>query len=201
MSEAPLTGPLQRLIDELKKLPGIGARSAERIAFHLLKAERDEALALARAVADTKEKIRPCKQCFNLADGELCHICQDGRRDPTQVVVVEQPKDLIALETTGLVRGLYHVLMGHIAPLEGIDPSQLTIDALVERVRSGGVREVILATNPTLEGDATALHITSVLTDFDVSVTRLARGIAPGSQIEYANRAMLEEAFKNRRDS
>lgn len=201
MAESKLTGPLQRLIDELKKLPGIGARSAERIAFHLLKAERDEALALARAVADTKEKIRPCSQCFNLAEGELCHICQDSRRDASQVVVVEQPKDLISLETTGLVRGLYHVLMGHIAPLEGIDPSQLTIDALVQRVRSGVVKEVILATNPTLEGDATALYITSVLADFDVSVTRLARGIAPGSQIEYANRAMLEEAFKNRRDS
>jgi recombination protein RecR len=141
MGEAPLTGPLQRLIDELKKLPGIGARSAERIAFHLLKADRDEALALARAVADTKEKIRPCTQCFNLADGELCNICQDGRRDSSQIVVVEQPKDLISLESTGLVRGLYHVLMGHIAPLEGIDPSQLTIDALVERVRKGGFRK------------------------------------------------------------
>jgi recombination protein RecR len=189
---------LQRLIDELKKLPGVGARSAERIAFHVLKADRDEALALAQAVRDTKEKIRPCEQCFNLADEPLCHICRDTRRDPSQIVVVEQPKDLIALENTGLVRGLYHVLMGHISPLEGVEPRDLTIDALVRRVKAGGVQEVTLATNPTLEGDATALHISSLLADLQVNVTRLARGIAPGAQIEYANRAMLEEAFRGR---
>ena len=199
MSEAQLTGPLQRLMDELKKLPGIGARSAERIAFHLLKADRDEALALAQAISDTKEKIRPCTRCFNLADGELCHICADHRRDQTQIVVVEQPKDLLSLDATGLITGVYHVLMGHIAPLEGVGPADLTIDALLRRVKSGGVREVILATNPTIEGDTTALHITSLLTDTSVTVTRLARGIAPGSQIEFANRAMLEEAFRGRR--
>lgn len=198
MTSGSLTGPLQRLIDELKKLPGIGARSAERIAFHLLKADRDEALALARAVADTKEKIRPCRECFNLADGELCHICQDSRRDASQIMVVEQPKDLIALENTGVIRGVYHVLMGRIAPLEGVEPEHLTIAALLERARRTDVREVILATNPTLEGDATALHITSLLRDVDVHITRLARGIAPGAQIEYANRAMLEEAFRGR---
>lgn len=198
MSDGSLSGPLQRLIDELKKLPGVGARSAERIAFHVLKADRDEALALAQAVRDTKEKIRPCEQCFNLADEPLCHICRDTRRDPSQIVVVEQPKDLIALENTGLVRGLYHVLMGHISPLEGVEPRDLTIDALVRRVKAGGVQEVTLATNPTLEGDATALHISSLLADLQVNVTRLARGIAPGAQIEYANRAMLEEAFRGR---
>ncbi len=201
MNERPLTGPLQRLIEELTRLPGIGARSAERIAFHILKADRDEAMALARAIADTKEKIRPCRECFNLADAELCHICQDHRRDAGQVVVVEQPKDLLALEATGLIRGRYHVLMGHIAPLEGIEPAHLTIDALVKRVKDGGVKEVILATNPTLEGDATALHIISLLADLDVRVTRLARGIAPGAQLEYANRAMLEEAFRGRQDA
>ncbi|MGD8450845.1 MAG: recombination mediator RecR [Phycisphaerae bacterium] len=200
MTDGSLTGPLQRLIDELKKLPGIGARSAERIAFHLLKAEREEALALAKAVIATKDEIRPCSRCFNLADGELCHICADHRRDQSQVVVVEQPKDLISLDATGLITGVYHVLMGHIAPLEGVEPGDLTIDALVARVRSGDVREVVLATNPTLEGDATALHISSLLADTGVKITRLARGIAPGSQIEFANRSMLEEALRGRRE-
>lgn len=201
MSDAPLTGPLQRLIDELKKLPGVGARSAERIAFHLLKAEKDDALALAHTISDIKEKIRPCARCYNLTDQELCHICRDGRREASQIVVVEQPKDLLALESTGAIRGQYHVLMGHIAPLEGIEPSHLTIDALIQRVKAGGVQEVILATNPTLEGDATALHIGSLLTDLGVRVTRLARGIAPGAQIEYANRAMLEEAIRGRQQA
>lgn len=198
MSEQLLTGPLQRLMDELKKLPGIGARSAERVAFHLLKAQREEAVGLARAIVAVKDEIRPCSRCYNLADDELCSICKDGRRDQGQVVVVEQPKDLMNLEATGLITGVYHVLMGHIAPLEGVEPSDLTIDALVRRVKAGGVREIILATNPTVEGDATALHITSLLADADVQVTRLARGLAPGSQIEFANRAMLEEAFRGR---
>jgi recombination protein RecR len=199
VADTRLTGPLQRLIDELKKLPGIGARSAERIAFHLLKASRDEALALADAITATKDKIRPCSRCFNLADGELCHICADGRRDAGQIVVVEQPKDLLSLEGTGLISGVYHVLMGHIAPLEDVGPADLTIDALVRRVKAGGVREIILATNPTVEGDVTALHIMSLLADTGVTITRLARGIAPGSQLEFANRAMLEEAFRGRR--
>ncbi len=200
MTEGRLTSPLQRLIDELKKLPGVGPRSAERIAFHLLKTDAADALALADAVRDIKEKIRPCARCHNLAEGELCHICADHRRDQSQIVVVEQPKDLASLEATGLIRGVYHVLMGHIAPLEGIEPGDLTIDALVKRVKTGDVREVILATNPTLEGDATALHITSLLADTGVTVTRPARGLAPGGQIEYANRSMLEEALRGRRE-
>jgi len=199
MAGEPSTGPLQRLMDELKRLPGVGARSAERIAFHILKAERKEALALADAIIATKERLRPCSRCFNLAEGELCHICADPRRDQSQIVVVEQPKDLLNLEATGLITGVYHVLMGHIAPLDDIGPEDLTIGALVQRVRAGGVNEIILATNPTLEGDATALHITHVLADTGVSVTRLARGLAPGSQIEFANRAMLQEAFRGRK--
>jgi recombination protein RecR len=198
VSDAKLTGPLQRLMDELKKLPGIGARSAERVAFHLLKAERDEALALAKAIMATKDEIRPCSRCYNLADAELCTICADPRRDPSQVIVVEQPKDLLGLEATGVITGVYHVLMGHIAPLEGVGPADLTIDALARRVKAGGINEIVLATNPTLEGDATALHITSILADTGVNITRLARGIAPGSHIEFANRAMLEEAFRGR---
>jgi len=198
MSETALTGPLQRLMEALKKLPGIGARSAERIVFHLLKADRHEALELARAITAIKEEIRPCARCFNIADQELCHICRDARRDVGQIVVVEQPKDLLSLEATGLITGVYHVLMGHVDPLEGVVPDDLTIAALVQRVRGGQVREVVLATNPTVEGDATALHISHMLADTGVTVTRLARGLAPGSQIEYANRQMLEEAFRGR---
>lgn len=200
MSDIPLTGPLQRLIDELKKLPGIGPRSAERIAFHLLKAEKNEALALAESVRDVKEKIHPCKRCYNLADGELCSICADPRRNQSQIVVVEQPKDLISLESTGLVTGVYHVLMGHIDPLEGVEPDDLTIPALLERCRGGDVKEIVLATNPNMQGDTTALHITSLLQDTGVTITRLARGLAPGAQIEYANRAMLEAALRGRRE-
>lgn len=204
-----LTAPLQRLIDELKKLPGVGPRSAERIAFHLLKATPPEALALADAVRDIKEKIRPCRICNNLADADVCHICADPRRDRSQIVVVEQPKDVIALEATGVVTGVYHVLMGHIDPLEGLEPGDLTIAALVERCKPAAapgrpadwppVREVVLATNPNTEGDATALHIIELLAPTGVQITRPARGLAPGSQLEYANRSMLEEALRGRR--
>lgn len=195
------TNPLTRLIDELRRLPGVGPRSAERIAFHLLKVPRAEAVALASAISDVKEKLRSCQRCFNLAEGALCSICADGRRDPAQIVVVEQPKDLLSLEATGLVTGVYHVLMGRLAPLEGIGPGDLTIAALLERIRAGGVSEVLLATNPTLEGDATALHLHDALTALGVRVTRLARGLAPGSSIEFANRAMLEEALRGRREA
>lgn len=201
MSDSRLTGPLQRLMDELKKLPGVGARSAERLAFHLLKATREEAAGLADAIVAIKDRIRPCARCFNLAEGELCHICADGRRDPSQIVVVEQPKDLLALESTGAIAGVYHVLMGRIAPLEGVRPADLTLDALVKRVQADQVREVVLATNPTVEGDTTALHIQELLAPTGVAVTRLARGLAPGSQIEFANRAMLEAAIRGRVDS
>lgn len=207
MSDAALTSSLQRLVGELRKLPGIGPRSAERIAFHVLKSSRDEAMLLARAIDDVKTHIRPCSRCFNLAEADLCSICADPRRDHSVIFVVEQPKDLISLEATGLTHAAYHVLMGHIAPLEGVSADDLTIDALVRRVKSGGVREVVLATNPTLEGDATALHITSLLRDVvspsdgtPVRVTRLARGLAPGAHIEHANRSMLEEAVRGRHE-
>jgi recombination protein RecR len=198
MAEFGGSGILGRLIEQLRKLPGIGPRSAERIAFHLLKLDHAEALALADAIRAVKEDLHACRECFNLAENELCHICSDHRRDHSQIVVVEQPKDVLSLEATGLVSGVYHVLMGHIAPLEGIGPEDLTISALVARVRRGGVREVVLATNPTAEGDATALHIANLLAGTGVTLTRLARGLAPGSHLEYANRAMLEEAFRGR---
>lgn len=190
---------IERLITELGKLPGIGARTAERLAFHLLKSSEAEALALANAIADVKRLIRPCKQCFNLAEGELCIICGDSRRDHTTIAVVEQPKDLLALEATGAYHGLYHVLMGHIAPLEGSEPEDLTIDPLLARIKAGGISEIILATNPTVAGDGTALHIANLVQPLGVKVTRLARGLPSGGQIEYANKSILTDAITERR--
>jgi recombination protein RecR len=183
---------------ELTRLPGIGPRSAERIAFHLLRAPHKEAVALADAIRDVKRNLSHCSRCFNLTETDPCSICRDPNRDPSVLVVVEQPKDVMMFEQTGLIRGHYHVLMGHIAPLEGVEPGDLTIEALVKRVRAGGVREVVLATNPTMEGDGTALYIQSLLKPFEVTVSRLARGLAVGSQVEYASRAMLEAAITGR---
>jgi recombination protein RecR len=184
---------------ELSRLPGIGSRTAERLAFHVLKASREEALALSDAIRDVKTKIRPCKVCFNLSERDLCNICSDSRRDKALICVIEQPKDLLAIESTGAYRGTYHVLMGAIAPLENVGAEDLTIDALVERVRAGGVEEVVLATNPTVSGDATSLHITSLLEELGVKITRLARGLPTGGQIEYANQSILTDAITQRR--
>jgi len=189
---------LDRLKAMFQKLPGVGPRSAERLAFHILRNSREEAAALAQAVMDVKDKITHCKRCFNLTETDLCGVCADPRRDQGEIWVVEQPADVVALESTGQVRGVYHVLMGHIAPLEGIEPAHLTIDALAQRVRAGDVREVVLALNPTLDGDGTALHIQSILSDLNVRVTRPARGLAVGSQLEYATAAMLEAAIRGR---
>lgn len=195
----PLPTSLTRLKDEFANLPGIGPRSAERLAFHVLKSGRDEALALAQAIRDVKDLVRHCRVCYNLTEQDPCALCADPRRDPSQIFVVEQPKDLLLLESTGLVKGVYHVLLGHIAPLEGVEPGDLTIDALVKRVRAGGVREVVIATNPTMEGEGTALHIKSVLSGTSAAITRLARGLPSGSQIEYASRAVLQDAIDGRR--
>ncbi len=190
---------VRRLMSELGKLPGIGPRSAERLAFYLLKGSEQEALALADAIRDVKQRVRPCKICFNLAEDELCSICADPRRDKSTICVVEQPKDLLALESTGAYRGVYHVLLGHIAPLEGVEAEDLTIEPLVRRVAEGGVKEVILATNPTVAGDGTALHITSLLAPKGVTITRLARGLPAGGQIEYAGKSILADAINERR--
>jgi recombination protein RecR len=189
---------LTRLKSQLQKLPGIGARSAERLAFFILREPRSFAAGLAQAVLDVKDKIVHCATCHNLTEADPCAICRDPGRDRSMIWVVEQPQDLLALEATGLVRGLYHVLMGHLAPLEGVDPEHLTIDALVKRVRAGGVKEVVLALNPTLEGDGTALHIQGLLNDLDVRVSRPARGLPVGTQLEYASLGMLESAIRGR---
>ena len=197
MNSEPIES-LARLKEEFQKLPGIGPRSAERLAFHVLREKRDYAAALAQALLDVKDKIIHCGVCYNLTESDPCPICANPHRDRNEIWIVEQPKDVIVLESTGLVRGTYHVLMGHIAPLEGIEPEDLTIDALIERIRRDEVREVVLALNPTLDGDGTALHIQSLLSDFDVTVTRPARGLAVGSQIEYASLSMLESAIRGR---
>ncbi|MCG3178212.1 MAG: Recombination protein RecR [Phycisphaerae bacterium] len=189
---------MQRLIERLGTLPGVGARSAERIAFHLLRAEPEEAMALARAISDLKTRTRHCTRCFNLTEQDPCGICTDDRRDQKTICVVEQPKDLISIESTGAYRGVYHVLMGHLSPLEGVEPEDLTIGDLVGRVKREQTAEVILATNPTMEGDGTALHITSLLSGTGVAITRLARGVPSGSQLEYANRSMLADALSGR---
>src|SRR6516165_10455830 len=184
---------------ELGKLPGIGPKSAERLTHHLLSAHRDSVLALSDALRAIKENIRRCRQCCNLTEGDLCSICADPRRDASLICVVEQPRDLLALERAGAYRGLYHVLQGRLAPLENIGPENLTIDSLVERVQKGGVREVIMATNPTLEGDGTALFISNLLCATGVTVTRLARGLPSGSVLEFANSQMLVDALEGRR--
>jgi len=191
---------IERLIAEFGRLPGIGARTAERLALHVLKVSEQEAAGLADAIRDVKRLIRPCKQCFNLTESELCSICADPRRDRSIICVVEQPRDLLALESTGSFGGVYHVLMGHIAPLEGTEAEDLTIEALLERIRAGGVKEVVLATNPTVSGDGTALHIAALLDPFGVKITRLARGLPTGGQIEYANKSILSDAINERRE-
>jgi recombination protein RecR len=193
-----VTDSVTRLVEEFAKLPGIGKKSAERLAYHVLRVSRGEALGLADAIRAVKENVRHCKVCYNLAEGELCSICQDSRRDTGLLCVVEQPRDLMALEQAGNFRGLYHVLLGRIAPLEGVGPDQLTVDALVERVRTGSFREVIMGTNPTLEGDGTALFISNALADLPVEITRLARGITTGSVLEFANREILADALAGR---
>lgn len=193
-----VTQSVGKLIEELAKLPGIGRKSAERLAYHLLRVNKAEALGLANAIRDVRENVHYCRSCYNLAEGELCAICSDGRRDHGQVCVVEQPRDLMALEQAGVYRGLYHVLLGRIAPLDGIGPDQLTIDRLLERVRGGGIREIIMATNPTVEGDGTALYLSNLLGEYPVNVTRLARGITTGSVLEYTNKEVLADALTGR---
>jgi recombination protein RecR len=197
--EQESAGAIATLMRELGRLPGIGPKTAERLTHHLLAADRSQVLALADALRAIKESIRRCSQCCNLTEGDLCALCADPRRDASVLCVVEQPRDLAALERSGNYKGLYHVLHGRLAPLDNIGPEQLTIDRLLQRVKAGGVQEVIMATNPTLEGDGTALYLSSLLAPLGVRITRLARGLPSGSGLEFANSQMLADALEGRR--
>lgn len=194
------TETLNRLIEEFGRLPGVGPKSAERLAFYILKAEGPEAMKLANAIADVKTKIKRCQICWNLSEEDVCQICSDPARDKSVICVVEQPKDVISLEKTGACKWLYHVLGGHIAPLDGVEADDLTINKLVERVRSGHVAEIIMATNPNIEGDGTSLYISSLLRPMGVRITRLARGLPTGSTIEYASGRILTDAIMGRQE-
>ncbi len=190
---------VENLVAQLSRLPGVGQRTAQRLAFHLLQRPKDEALALARAIEDVKERVRFCRECGNLTEEETCEICRDARRDPTVICVVEQPVDLISLERTAEFRGLYHVLGGALSPLDGIEPRDLRIDDLFRRVEANGVHEVVLATNPNMTGEATAAYIADRLRD-RVRVTRLASGLPVGGDLEYADEVTLGRALAGRRE-
>ncbi|MDP7009433.1 MAG: recombination mediator RecR [Phycisphaerales bacterium] len=198
--------PVRDLLDALTSLPGIGNRSAERIAFHLIKASEKEAMALSKSISDVKHHVSCCAICNNLADASPCTICSNPSRDPSVVLVVEQPRDLISLESTGMFQGVYHVLSGRIEPLAGIEAGDIAVQGLLHRVdeptlnaRGVQVREIILGLNPNLEGDSTALYLAQELDAREVRVTRLARGLPSGSQIEYANSQVLADAIQGRR--
>jgi recombination protein RecR len=193
-------GPVQDLIDELGRLPGIGPKSAQRIAFHLLKIPAEDALRLVRAITEVKERVTFCRRCFNVSEGEECGICADVRRDVTLLCVVEEPKDLVAIEKTHDYRGRYHVLQGALNPIEGVGPEQLRIRELLQRLADEDIAEVILCTNPNIEGDATAMYLTRQLRPLGVKVTRLASGLPVGGDLEYADELTLGRALEGRRE-
>ncbi len=193
-------GAIARLTQELSKLPGIGPKTAERLTHHILSTDRRQVLALSEALRAVKDDVRLCRQCHNIAEGELCRVCADARRDSTVICVVEQARDVSALERAGTYRGHYHVLGGRLAPLDNVGPENLNVDTLLNRVRAGGVQELIMATNPTLEGDGTALYVSNLLAGSAVRITRLARGLPSGSVLEFANSQMLADALEGRRN-
>jgi recombination protein RecR len=195
------TGPLRALIDELGRLPGVGPKSAQRIAFHLLKVPTEDALRLSQAIVAVKERTTLCTRCFNVAEGgALCDVCSDERRESGIVCVVEDPRDIVAVERTQQFRGRYHVLQGALNPLEGIGPDQLRVKELLERVEAEGVREIILCTNPNLEGEATAMYLARLLSPLGIRVTRIASGLPVGGDLEYADELTLGRAIEGRRD-
>jgi recombination protein RecR len=196
---AEFAEPLARLIHECKRLPGIGQKSAQRIAFHLLRVPREDAQALAQAVLDIKDKLGICGQCQNISDGELCLYCRDPHREHSQICVVEEPHNIMAIESTNF-RGLYHVLHGTISPLRGIGPEQLRIKGLVDRLHGDEVQEIIIATNPTVEGEATAVYLSRLLKPLGPRVTRIAMGIPVGSDLEFADEVSMSRSLENRRD-
>jgi recombination protein RecR len=189
---------LRRLIEEFEKLPSIGPKTAERLAYFILKSGREDALNLARAIAAVKDKARHCSVCFNVTEIDPCRVCSDERRDKSVVCVVEEPSGVERIEDSGVYSGHYHVLLGHVSPLDGVRPDALTLSGLVERVKKGGVREVIIATNPTLEGDATALAVKEALEPTGVMITRIARGISTGSSLEHTNKSIIADAMEGR---
>ena len=193
-------GPIQDLIDAFRRLPGIGYKSAQRLAFHLLKAPAEEAHGLADAIVAAKEKVAICRTCFNVSEGEECSYCRDPRRDPTIVCVVEEPSDIAAVERTQEFRGRYHVLGGHISPMDGIGPDDLRIKDLVARIGKGEIKEIIVCTNPTVEGEATAVYLANLIKPLDVRVTRIASGLPVGGELEYADEVTLGRALEGRRD-
>jgi recombination protein RecR len=193
-------GPIQDLIDELSRLPGIGPKSAQRLAFYMVKAPAEDARRLSEAIVAAKEKVRFCRECYSVAEGDLCRVCRDPGRDPTMICVVEEPKDQAAVEKAGVIKGRYHVLGGAISPLEGIGPDDLRVQELLDRVARDGVTEVILATNPNLEGNATAMYVAALLKPVGVRVTRLASGLPVGGDLEYADEVTLGQALEGRRD-
>jgi recombination protein RecR len=193
-------GLLAQLIRELVRLPGIGHKTAQRLAFHLLKAEKDEAMRLADAIQAVKNGLTFCRQCRNIAEGELCEFCRDPKRDRTKILVVEEPSTLYAIERSGGYRGLYHVLLGALSPLDGVGPADIRAQDLADRLKDGGVEEVILATNPTIEGEATAIYLTRLLKPHGVRVSRIAYGIPVGVDIEYADEVTLMKSLEGRRE-
>jgi recombination protein RecR len=190
--------PLARLIEELERLPGVGPKTAQRLAFHLLRQPPEEVRGLAEAMVAARETVRPCAECFNLTDGERCAICEDARRDRGQICVVAQARDVAAMEATGEYDGLYHVLGGLISPMEGIGPEELSIGALLERLKQGGVREVIIATNPVVEGDATAMYLARLIKPLGIKVTRIALGLPVGGDLDYADQVTIARALAGR---
>jgi len=197
---ASTTKPLQELIDALTKLPGIGRKTAQRLAFHILKSSKEEAQRLANAILDVKEKIFFCSQCFNITDTDPCSICADPNRSDEIICVVEQASDMMAIETIGEFKGKYHILHGALSPLSGVGPENLKIKELIERVKKGRVKEVIIATNPDAEGSATALYLTKLLKPLNVKVTRIAEGVPSGGNLEYIDPATLRKSLEGRRE-
>ena len=196
---SPYAAPVQALIDELGRLPGVGPKSAQRIAFYLLKTPTEDANRLARAITEAKARVTWCRRCFNISEGELCGFCLDERRDNTVLCVVEEPRDIVAVERTHEFSGRYHVLQGAISPIEGIGPEQLRIQELLRRVDSEGVTEVILATNPNIEGEATAMYLARLLKPLEIRITRIASGLPVGGDLEYADEVTLGRALEGRR--
>ncbi len=192
--------PVQELIDELGRLPGVGPKSAQRIAFHLLKLEKLDALRLARAITEAKERVSFCQRCFNIAEGDACELCNDERRDSSLLCVVEEPRDIVAVEKTQEFNGRYHVLQGAISPIDGVAPENLRIRELLARIAAEDVEEIILCTNPNLEGEATAMYLSRLFKDLDVKVTRIASGLPVGGDLEYADELTLGRALEGRRE-